>query len=76
MMNMQNLLGAMGGAGMRGGRQAAPNPDDPKPDTAEQIHISSLALLKMLKHCEISNLLSSRRGPHGSDGSHAGRVHR
>ena len=32
---MQNLLGAMGGAGFgRNPRQAAPNPDDPKPDTA------------------------------------------
>lgn len=25
-------------------------PEGPKPDTAEQVHISSLALLKMLKH--------------------------
>jgi len=28
----------------------APNPDDPIVDTAETVHISSLALLKMLKH--------------------------
>ena len=34
-----------------GGRQrAAPGADMPLPDTGEQIYISSLALLKMLKH--------------------------
>lgn len=37
-----------GGAGGGGGAQA--NADQPKQDTAETIHISSLALLKMLKH--------------------------
>ena len=38
----------MGGG--RGGRRAAPGADMPLPDTGEQIYISSLALLKMLKH--------------------------
>merc|ERR1719399_2511168 len=37
-----------GGGG--GGMGAAPGADAPKPDTAETVHISSLALLKMLKH--------------------------
>lgn len=37
--------------GMRGGMgQAAPPTDQPLPDTAEKIQISSLSLLKMLKH--------------------------
>lgn len=38
--------GAMGG----GAPRAQPGADMPLPDTAEQIYISSLALLKMLKH--------------------------
>ena len=38
--------------GMGGGRQMpAPGVDQELPDTSEQIYISSLALLKMLKHC-------------------------
>jgi 26S proteasome regulatory subunit N11 len=37
------------GMGM-GGRRAAPGADMPLPDTGEQIYISSLALVKMLKH--------------------------
>ncbi len=36
------------GAGMPG--MGLSDPDAPKPDTAETVHISSLALLKMLKH--------------------------
>jgi hypothetical protein len=32
------------------GGQAAAAPDAPVVDTAEKVHISSLALLKMLKH--------------------------
>jgi 26S proteasome regulatory subunit N11 len=36
--------------GMGGGGQQQPDPDQPLPDTAEQVYISSLALLKMLKH--------------------------
>jgi len=38
------------GGGMMGGAPGMPEPDAPKPDTAETVHISSLALLKMLKH--------------------------
>lgn len=50
---MDNLLrmlqqGGGGGAGMDMG--AMMGGDAPKPDTAETVHISSLALLKMLKH--------------------------
>lgn len=37
-------------AGMTGGPAAGPPADTPQVDTAEQIYISSLALLKMLKH--------------------------
>lgn len=46
MERIQRLLsGGLGGPGM-----GAPNPDDPVVDTAETVHLSSLALLKMLKH--------------------------
>lgn len=45
MMNFQNLLGGGGIPGMKGGQG-----DVPAVDTAEQVYISSLALLKMLKH--------------------------
>jgi len=45
-MAMERLLRSLGG-GM--GQAAAPT-DAPKVDTAEQVYISSLALLKMLKH--------------------------
>eukprot|EP00344_Euplotes_crassus_P003436 CAMPEP_0196996608 /NCGR_PEP_ID=MMETSP1380-20130617/2446_1 /TAXON_ID=5936 /ORGANISM="Euplotes crassus, Strain CT5" /LENGTH=198 /DNA_ID=CAMNT_0042412635 /DNA_START=11 /DNA_END=608 /DNA_ORIENTATION=+ len=44
--SLQELLGRAGG----GGAEAAGGADIPIPDTSEQIHISSLALLKMLKH--------------------------
>ncbi len=44
-MNIQQMLQQM-----RGGGAAAPAPDQPLPDTAEKIQISSLSLLKMLKH--------------------------
>lgn len=37
-------------AGMRGAAAAGSQTDTPQVDTAEQIYISSLALLKMLKH--------------------------
>jgi 26S proteasome regulatory subunit N11 len=43
---LQRLLQNMGGGGGAGGR----TPDVPAVDTAEKVHISSLALLKMLKH--------------------------
>ena len=35
-----------------GGGQGGPPGDTPQVDTAEQVYISSLALLKMLKHGE------------------------
>ena len=38
------------GGGMPGLSQNAPPADTPAVDTAEQVYISSLALLKMLKH--------------------------
>ncbi|CAK0814148.1 unnamed protein product [Prorocentrum cordatum] len=46
--NLQRLLGQI--PGMGGGGQQQPEQDAPLPDTAEQVYISSLALLKMLKH--------------------------
>ena len=36
-----------------GASGASPNADAPQVDTSEQIYISSLALLKMLKHGEV-----------------------
>ncbi len=48
-MDLQAMLAQMGGA--PGGRQAAPGAEIPQSDTGEQIYISSLALLKMMKHC-------------------------
>ena len=36
--------------GMPGGMGGAPGGDSPTPDCAEKVHVSSLALLKMLKH--------------------------
>ena len=35
---------------MMGGGNGAPEADAPKPDTSEKVQISSLSLLKMLKH--------------------------
>ncbi|XP_023347281.1 26S proteasome non-ATPase regulatory subunit 14 [Eurytemora carolleeae] len=46
---MDRLL-RLGGAGMGGMGGSAPPSDSPVVDTAEQVYISSLALLKMLKH--------------------------
>lgn len=46
--NLQRLLGNI--PGMGGGGAQQPQEDSPLPDTAEQVYISSLALLKMLKH--------------------------
>lgn len=40
------MRGMPGGAGLGGG----PGSDSPTPDCAEKVHVSSLALLKMLKH--------------------------
>ena len=48
-MDLQALLAQAGMGGGRG-RRPAGNPEMPQPDTGEQIYISSLALLKMLKH--------------------------
>ena len=45
-MNMQQFQQMLGMGGARG----APQPDAPLPDTSEKIQISSLSLLKMLKH--------------------------
>ncbi len=42
-MNLQQMLSGMGNL-------PAPGADTPVVDTAEMVHISSLALLKMLKH--------------------------
>uniref|UniRef100_A0A6G1SMW8 26S proteasome non-ATPase regulatory subunit 14 n=1 Tax=Aceria tosichella TaxID=561515 RepID=A0A6G1SMW8_9ACAR len=46
---MDRLL-RLGSAGLGGIGQGAPSSDGPAVDTAEQVYISSLALLKMLKH--------------------------
>merc|ERR1719305_941101 len=46
--NLQRILGNV--PGMGGGQQQGPEPDVPLADTAEQVYVSSLALLKMLKH--------------------------
>merc|ERR1719201_3229691 len=46
--NLQRILGNI--PGMGGGGQQGPEPDAPLADTAEQVYISSMALLKMLKH--------------------------
>jgi len=46
---MDRLL-RLGGPGLGGLGQSAPPTDAPVVDTAEQVYISSLALLKMLKH--------------------------
>jgi hypothetical protein len=44
--------------GGMGGGAGGPPADTPQVDTAEQIYISSLALLKMLKHGKHTNLCS------------------
>ena len=46
-MDMRRLQQMMG---MGGGGGAAAEVDAPKSDTAEKVQISSLSLLKMLKH--------------------------
>jgi hypothetical protein len=50
MNRLQQMLARMGGMG--GGMGAGPAADTPLPDTAEKVQISSLSLLKMLKHGE------------------------
>jgi 26S proteasome regulatory subunit N11 len=46
MERLQQLMRGMPGGGMGGGGMG----DSPTPDCAEKVHVSSLALLKMLKH--------------------------
>merc|ERR1712179_651033 len=48
--NRMDRLLRLGGSGLPSLGQAPPPNDAPVPDTAEQVYISSLALLKMLKH--------------------------
>lgn len=47
MERLQQLMRGMPGGGMGGGMGGG---DSPSPDCAEKVHVSSLALLKMLKH--------------------------
>lgn len=58
MDRIQRLLTGMGG----GGAQSGPPADTPQVDTAEQIYISSLALIKMLKHGEMHEGLRGTAG--------------
>lgn len=44
-MDLQRMMQAR-----QAGAQAGPPGDTPQVDTSEQVYISSLALLKMLKH--------------------------
>ena len=48
--------------GMMGGQGLGVDPNAKKPDTSEQIIISSLALLKMLKHGTLKHLKNNRTG--------------
>jgi len=48
---------------MMGAAAAGGEPDAPKPDTAETVHVSSLALLKMLKHGRAGVVRASPRDP-------------
>ena len=60
-------------------QQGGDMPEMPLADTSEQIYISSLALLKMLKHGKyyIQNLiLSTCWCSDGSHGSYVGRIRR
>ena len=72
-MNMMQQLMGMGGMGGRGIR---PVKDINLADTSEQVYISSLALLKMLKHGTFlpHSIIRARRGPLRSDGTDARRV--
>lgn len=48
MERLQRMFAGMGGGG--GAGMGGPPQDTPQVDTAEMIYISSLALIKMLKH--------------------------
>lgn len=56
MSGMERLQRMFAGAG---GGLGHPPPDSPTLDSSEQVYISSLALLKMLKHGELSPSSSS-----------------
>lgn len=69
-MNLQQMLNMQ--------RRNAPAPDAPLPDTSEKVQISSLSLLKMLKHgklifvrCLCVTPPRKSRSSHGSDGAYA-----
>jgi 26S proteasome regulatory subunit N11 len=53
MDRIQRMFGGAGAAAQAGG----PAADTPQVDTAEQIYISSLALIKMLKHGQAWHLV-------------------
>ena len=65
---MDRLL-RLGGAGMGMGQNSAPT-DAPVVDTAEQVYISSLALLKMLKHGRAGKLIHTKFTHHSYKFSH------
>jgi hypothetical protein len=76
-MNLQQMLGNLGGNLSNMG----PGADIPVVDTAEMTYVSSLALLKMLKHginflAPKLNNKRSRWSSYGSYGSHARRIRR
>ena len=53
-MSMNQFSRLLQGQGGGGGGQ--PNADTPQVDTAEQIFVSSLALIKMLKHGAVASM--------------------
>ena len=71
MDRLQRLFQGTGAAGAGGG----PPADTPQVDTAEQIYISSLALLKMLKHGEMQLRQSMLSCDQASGGKNHGTRH-
>ena len=69
-LTMERLQRLLQNAGGVPSGQGQPSADTPQVDTSEQIYISSLALLKMLKHgtCSIDSILVSRVCGIESDG--------
>ena len=61
-----NIPGMMGRGGMMGGQPQGPAGDTPQVDTAENVQISSLALLKMLKHGAFRAASGPRADPRDS----------